>query len=127
MWDQKHFVAKNTLLHIIRKIRRQEEFNSFSYFLGPEKASTTDGGEFSSTTAINNTDSTSIGRGNGSGWLSYKGHQNQRCNLPLNSKRTSQFEQDTCCDPVLAANMAALAFNLNTSGYKLKRCDRISI
>ena len=75
---------------------------------------------------MNNTESSIVSRGNGSGWLSYKGHQNQRCHPPRSSKLASQFEHDTCCDPVLAANAAALAFSLNTSGHKFKRWDRIS-
>ena len=87
-------------------------------FLGQERVSTADGCDFSSS-AMNNTESSTVSRRYGSNRFSTKGRQIQRC---PQSPRLNQFESDTCCDPVLAANMAALAFNINTSRYKLKRC-----
>ena len=87
-----------------------------------ERSSTNNGAELSST-EMNNTESTIMSRRYGTNRFSYKGHQNQRCHFSSPSSRhSSQFDSDSCCDPVLAANMAALAFNINTTTkYRFKR------
>ena len=92
--------------------------NHRSYnILGSERAST-DGGDFSSA-GLNITESSVISRRYGNNMFSHKGYNLQQ--FSPNMKHSSQFDGENCCDPVLAANMASLALNLNPTKYKSKK------
>ena len=89
-------------------------------FTGKGISSNTEPGNFSST-GLNSTETSMLCRRHSSRKSSNKGPNIQRCHHSPSSMHASQFDNDTCCDPVLAANMAALAFSLNTSRYKFKK------
>ena len=92
--------------------------NHWSYNISGSERASTDGGDFSSA-GLNITESSVISRRYGNNMFSYKGYNLQQ--FSPNMKHSSQFDGENCCDPVLAANMASLAFNLNPTKYKSKK------
>ena len=119
-----HELLMEKICSVFMKLIFRQRFEILSIiivlFTGKGISSNTEPGNFSST-GLNSTETSMLCRRHSSRKSSNKGPNIQRCHHSPSSKHTSQFDNDTCCDPVLAANMAALAFSLNTSRCKFKR------